>query len=794
LGWVWIVMIAGWVVVSGTNYMISVLHEVRLAHQVVQERIQDRLLFITDRLHTPSTVGSLKALANPWEHLDLAALGGTVTIQYAVFSGAAGHAKLSATGKFPCAALNITNAQAQGSVVLTRGMSQWLVVWEPIPNQPRFVAGAVNETRVSQQIWVSLLRQSAAVEFGLLIMALMAALAVAWATRRAFLPLMAIEGARDAATVAEHSPIKEIRQLALQWGQVLEQRRAEQERTAWLAAHDPLTGVLNRRGLLEHFHRVEATDTDRRWVVVVSDIDHFKQINDTYGHTVGDQLLDAMSQRLTAASAPGTVVARLGGDEFAFLYPGPGNDITTYLSRLLQQLTEPVTLNQSVIHPTLSAGAAVWPDHGNTLPEVLYKADLALYASKAHGRNTSTLYTPDLFEEAQRRVNLRHGILEAMERHSLVLFYQPIMDLKSGAVMGAEALLRWREGNTWIYPGQFLPYLDDESLLIQLGDYVLNNAIWQAGQWCNQGYHLRVGINITPAHFFRSGLIDQVRRLITQYQLPRGSIELEVTASLGLDDMVKANQIIRQLQKLGVMVAIDDFGTGYASLNYLMHLSADHIKLERSFVKDLSPGSEAWIVVGGVVALCRALSQNVVVQGIETPLTQRILHNMGVQEGQGDWFSPAIAAEDFTRWLAIQYHSQVNSLIGGVPARNLLVVLQFHVMQWAEQVLLFAKSPGSHDQQKRLLNYCHCPCGQWVQQLESIQLQDALSWAAFRRVHTRMHHHAVLLLEARHPTAAQYHAFERSVDTFLVQVQDLSREVLQTRPTELNSQTTIPNP
>ncbi|PSR33420.1 MAG: hypothetical protein C7B46_10205 [Sulfobacillus benefaciens] len=383
--------------------------------------------------------------------------------------------------------------------------------------------------------------------------------------------------------------------------------------------------------------------------------------------------------------------------------------------------------------------------------------------------------------------------MEAMECHSLALFYQPIMNLKSGAVMGAEALLRWRQGNTWVYPGQFLPYLDDEAVLAQLGDYVLNEALRQAGYWYNHGYRLRVGINVTPRYFFRAGLIEQLQALIAEYRLPRGSIELEVTASLGLDDMDKANQIIRTLQKLGVLVAIDDFGAGYASLNYLMHLSADHIKLERSFVKDLSPGSETWIVVGGVVALCRALSQNVVVQGIENPLTQRILHNMGVQEGQGDWFAPAIAAEDFTRWLTSQYHAPVNSVTGGVPARNLLVVLQFHVMQWAEQVLLFAESPGSGDQQKRLLNYFHCPCGQWVQQLESIQLQDALSWAAFRRIHARMHHHAIVLLEAKHPTSVQYQAFDRSVDAFLVKVQELSREVLQTRPTGWDGKTTVPH-
>ncbi len=773
-------MLSGWIVAAGSNFWFSARHELALGQGVIVERINDRLHFLGDQLATLPRQKTLASVARPWENIQLMTIG-KIPVKFALLALSSKNLLAASQRSLPdvWSAIDFNVPQGRTLVVMPSGSTQWLVAWQKISQRRQVLLAIVNNGQVTRRIWGVVAQENGAIAGVLLLLALGGAFVVAELSRRAFRPLMGINNPRAADALAESTTIKEVGQLARLWGGILQQRHEEQDKMAWLADHDPLTGIFNRRGFLDHAQRMEATSQGRRLIVAVADIDHFKQINDTYGHAIGDQLLDVVSRRLAVAGMQGSIVGRLGGDEFALICPQTPSDIVEYLTQVCQQVSKPIGLSDVQIHPTLSVGAAVWPDDGATLAGVLHNADLALYASKARGRNATTLFTPDLLVAAQMRVQLRHRMVQAMAQRDLVLFYQPIVDLKSGHMIGAEALLRWQEGNVLHLPAEFLPYLDDEAILTQLGDYVLQAAMHQASVWHREGYSLRIGINVLPQYFLGQTLVVKAAKLLNQYGLPRGSVELEVTASAGLADIDAANQRIRQLQKLGLLVAIDEFGTGYASLSYLLKLAANHVKLDRSFVRDLRPGTETWIMVGGVVALCRAMRQNVVVQGIEYQMTSLALHNMGAQEAQGEWFAPAMPADRLPGWMARWQKAAWKPPSSGNPAPNLLILLQYHVMQWAEQVVLFAKSPGTADERTRLLNHVHCPCGDWLEQLESTQLHDAAAWAAFRRVHARMHYLATLLLEHSHPPVSRYQAFDYGVQAFLARVQEMSREVLQ---------------
>ena len=427
-----------------------------------------------------------------------------------------------------------------------------------------------------------------------------------------------------------------------------------QARASHLALHDALTELPNRvlfsdrLNVALHGNRHGAPSV----AVLCLDLDHFKEVNDTLGHSAGDNLLKQVAGRLQGCIRQGDTVARLGGDEFAIIQTGgdqPIHAAELLSNRIVQVVKEPFDIDGHVLHVGVSIGVAL-PQNSDDSPERLLKnADIALYRAKQAGRGTCSFFEARMDEELQARKALEHDLRLAVLKSELEVHYQPLIDLVSGEVAAMEALMRWRHpARGLISPADFIPIAEATGLIIAMGEWVLRTACAQAHAWPG----IRIAVNLSPVQFRHRELVETVQDVLLETQLDPERLELEITESVLINDTDAALKILKDLKRIGVNIAMDDFGTGYSSLAYLNCFPFDKIKIDRSFISDLTRDDKSSAIVRSVLSLGASLEMTTTAEGVETKDQVSFLRDEGCQQVQGYFFGRPMRFEDVATFIA----------------------------------------------------------------------------------------------------------------------------------------------
>ncbi|WP_421556725.1 putative bifunctional diguanylate cyclase/phosphodiesterase [Pseudomonas kitaguniensis] len=418
-----------------------------------------------------------------------------------------------------------------------------------------------------------------------------------------------------------------------------------------LVLNDPLTGLPTRELLRDRMeqaiHLVSRLEKSFLGVLFI-DLDHFKQINDTFGHATGDAVLVEIAKRLSSSVRDSDTVARLGGDEFVVLLCNlpSAEDSAMVAERILGTCSLPILVGESFYQVTASIGVATWPADGVTVDTLLHNADLAMYSGKGEGRNALRFYNEQMNERAETRARVEAELKVALRDGHFVLHYQPQFCSRTNRIVGAEALIRWfHPTRGLIPPSAFIRIAEETNLITPIGDWVLREAVEQGRRWQQMGLDLRVAVNLSGRQFVES-LPERVSQVLTSSGFPAALLELELTESFLVKDTDKAARILHSLRDLGVRVALDDFGTGWSSLTYLKSFPVDTLKIDRSFIgSETSQFDER--IVRTILSIAREFNLTTLAEGVETDEQLRSLHALGCDNWQGFLLSSAIAAEDF---------------------------------------------------------------------------------------------------------------------------------------------------
>jgi diguanylate cyclase (GGDEF)-like protein len=417
---------------------------------------------------------------------------------------------------------------------------------------------------------------------------------------------------------------------------------------AHLAHHDTLTGLPNRALLQSRmeFAVTVAARRNQRAALLFVDIDHFKQINDSMGHAAGDALLQEVARRIRAAVRPDDTVSRLGGDEFVALLPhveGP-SDAAAVAERVLEACSEAVGVDASALAISFSIGISVYPDDAFDAESLLRNADTAMYEAKMQGRNGYRFFNASMNERNTARVRIEVELRKALARNELTLHYQPKVDVNLGTVVGAEALLRWQDGDRGVVmPGEFIPLAERTGLIAGLSDWVIEEACRQGATWRERGIDVYISVNL-PAIFWQPTAMRQVLETIESFGLSAERMMIEITESTVMADALRSEPIIAELHERGLRLAIDDFGTGHSSLSRLNQMQVTTLKIDRSFISDLPADRSAAVLVTSIVQLAKNLGLQPLAEGIETEEQHAFLVARGCPLGQGFLFSKAVPA------------------------------------------------------------------------------------------------------------------------------------------------------
>lgn len=434
--------------------------------------------------------------------------------------------------------------------------------------------------------------------------------------------------------------------------------RHQQERTIrYQATHDLLTELPNRLLFGERLSVAlsQAVCNQTKLAVMFLDLDRFKWVNDTFGHGVGDRLLQTISKRLASCLRESDTIARWAGDEFTLLLSNIQTDQDAVLiaQRLLEAIKPPIALEGQTLRVTISIGIALYPDNGTTVDTLLKHADAALYRAKASGRNMHHLFTAEMHTEQTNKLQLGSRLHQALECQEFTLCYQPRINVNTGAMTHLEALVRWQHPELGlILPGRFIPLAEETGLIVPLGEWVMRTACQQSQCWQQMGLPpVKVAVNLSAHQLKQPGLVEQVRSILQETSLPPTALELEITETVLMENTAIAKITLTQLNQMGISIAMDDFGTGYSSLGYLKEFPFQVLKIDRSFVQDVTTDLNNKAIVSAIIAMGTVLNLTLVAEGVETEEQELLLRSLGCEEMQGFRFSPPRSAEDITALL-----------------------------------------------------------------------------------------------------------------------------------------------
>jgi len=445
------------------------------------------------------------------------------------------------------------------------------------------------------------------------------------------------------------------------------ERKESEERLLYLANYDSLTGLPNRALFRDRLRRsvARAQRNETKVALFFIDLDRFKTINDSLGHHAGDQLLRSVSRRLKQYARKGDTIARLGGDEFTVILEGikDPEDATIVAEKILELMEPKFKLDGHNIVVTPSIGITVFPDDADDMRSLLKNADTAMYRSKDKGGNCFQFYTSDMNAKAYEYLVLENDLRHALEREEFRLYFQPQIDLHTQNIIGIEALLRWEHPERGLLnPEEFIPFAEETGLVEHIGAWVLEKACKEAKQWQNLGLPaIRVAVNLSMRQFVAKDFVGQVATVLKETELDAEFLELEITERFLAHDVDQAEEILRDLHKLGVQLSVDDFGTGYSSLSYLKRYPLNTLKIDKSFVRDICKDTEndGGTIVEAIIAMGQSLKLNVIAEGVETEEQIFFLRGRGCDWVQGYLFSLPLSASDIIRWLHKNNASQV---------------------------------------------------------------------------------------------------------------------------------------
>jgi diguanylate cyclase (GGDEF)-like protein/PAS domain S-box-containing protein len=437
-------------------------------------------------------------------------------------------------------------------------------------------------------------------------------------------------------------------------------KKMDEERIRHLAYHDPLTGMPNRAYFFEHALPMmeQKWQQGKQSAILLMDLDSFKLTNDTLGHLAGDKLLQHVSGKLRESVRPGDVVARLGGDEFIILLSAVSgvDEIVQIVTALIDSLAAPLVIMGREVFTTASIGACLYPDHGDSIETLIKHADMSMYKAKENGRDQMVLYTPDLSSKFEKRFLLGNNLRRAVEKDEFVLHYQPQIDLSTGRILGAEALLRWHSAEHGIVqPNDFIPLAEETGWIVPISVWVVREACHQIIEWQRMGMpQLIVSVNVSAQHFRQQHFSSWVRTVLEETGVDAHLLCLEITETTAIHNMEHSAQMLQELADIGIRIAIDDFGTGHSSLMLLRRLPIHTVKIDKSFVRHMTEDSDDAAIVKAVIAMSHSLGLFTIAEGVEGQDQVQQLRHLGCDHIQGYYIGKPMPADQFEQFMASQ--------------------------------------------------------------------------------------------------------------------------------------------
>ena len=522
--------------------------------------------------------------------------------------------------------------------------------------------------------------------------------------------------------------------------------KAQERQLTQMAYYDALTELPNRTLLADRFTQAIAQTRRSKMLMAVCylDLDGFKPINDRWGHEAGDRVLIEVSQRLKQALRGNDTIARIGGDEFTLLLLGltSREECEEVIQRLLAHIEQPLSCLPEPEIVSASIGVTLFPLDDEDPDTLLRHADQAMYQAKQAGKRGFHIFDAAQDRSVRNRLDRLARLRQALEDNEFRLYYQPKVDMRAGRVIGAEALIRWQHPERGLLgPIEFLPLIENDDLIRQLGDWVIENALCQLENWLAEGIALQLSVNVAGHHLQAENFVEQLKRALQRHPSVAHLLELEVLETAALEDVVKTSRVIDACRELGVRFSLDDFGTGYSSLTYLKRLPAETIKIDQSFVRDILNDHNNLVIVQGVIGLANAFQRSVIAEGVESAEHGRILMQLNCDLGQGFGIARPMPAADFAGWLANWQAPAEWQKIRDLHWQEMdypIFAAEVEHRNWVAQ-LIYATTEGQALPPGSLSNDCQCAFGRWYHQQAPSRYAHLPAYGAIDAPHKRLH-------------------------------------------------------